>query len=95
MPWPAKNFPFQAQLGQCLCEFDRCSEFVFDRLENQCPGGNEGPTCALKSYWDNREEIDYLFEGSAPSDTPTSEDIVALGRLLDRLVETRYSHHLI
>ena len=77
-------------MGECLCEFDQCSEFVFDRLDDQCPSGNEGPTCALNSYWDNTEEIAHLFEGDAPSDSPKEGDIKSLGKLLDRLVETRY-----
>ena len=77
-------------MGECLCEFDECSEFVFDRLEDQCPNGNEGPTCALNSFWDNTEEIGHLFEGEAPLDSATEGDIAALSKLLDRLVQTRY-----
>ncbi len=81
---------FQAQLGACLSEFDECVEYIFDRLVDQCPSGQSGPTCALLSYWDNSAQIDKLFEGSAPQSEPENHDIDALNRLLDRLVETRY-----
>ena len=73
-----------------MCEFDECAEFVFDKLEDQCPKGNDGPTCALNGYWDNSDEIDLLFEGDAPSSEPLDMDLDHLTNILDRLVETKY-----
>lgn len=77
-------------MGTCLCEFDECSEFVFDRLENQCPTGNAGPTCALNSYWDDSDDIEDMFVGNATQDTAMDHDVLALVKLMNRLVETRY-----
>ena len=58
----------QKRLGTCECEFDECSEYVFDRLTDECPLGNSGPTCALESYIDNSDDIEELFDGDAPED---------------------------
>ena len=58
----------QKRLGTCECEFDECSEYVFDRLTDECPLGNSGPTCALQSYIDNSDDIEELFDGDAPDD---------------------------
>lgn len=76
------------QLGTCHCEFDQCSEYIFDRLTNQCPDDNWGPTCALTPYLDNSEAIEDLFEGVPAPNIPTDGDIHSLTRILDRLTET-------
>ena len=46
-----------------------------------------------KKLFDNTEEIAHLFEGDAPSDSPTEGDIKPLGKLLDFLVETKLLVH--
>ena len=83
---------FQSQLGECHCEFDECAEYIFDNLIHHCPTNDTlGPTCALTSYWDSSDEIRDLFLGEAPPANRTlSEDLAELGRLLDRLIDTRY-----
>ena len=81
---------FQKTLGTCNCEFNECAEYIFDRLEDQCPNGNDGPTCALESYVDTSEDIEDLFDGNAPPDAPISTDITDCQDLLDKLVEAKY-----
>lgn len=68
----------QKRLGTCECEFDECSEYVFDRLTDECPLGNSGPTCALQSYIDNSDDIEELFDGDAPDDAVMLQIIYTL-----------------
>ncbi len=75
-------------MGTCNCEFDVCSEFIFDTLTSQCPVESAGPTCALSPYLDNSDEIMDLFDGTPPPDAPINSDVDELGRLIYKLTET-------
>jgi hypothetical protein len=77
-------------MGTCHCEFDRCSEYIFNQLTNQCPQDNAGPTCALMSYLDNSDDIEELFQGTPAPDAPVDPDVLEMYRILDKLVDTNY-----
>eukprot|EP00095_Tigriopus_kingsejongensis_P004369 maker-scaffold57_size444674-snap-gene-2.14 protein:Tk04369 transcript:maker-scaffold57_size444674-snap-gene-2.14-mRNA-1 annotation:"helicase conserved c-terminal domain containing protein" len=61
--------------GTCQCEFDECSEYLFDRIERQCPQASTGPFCGLEPYQDWSDEIAGLFEDPPPEDVPTESEI--------------------
>ena len=65
----------KAELGACTCEFTQCSEYVYDRIEGQCPEAPGGPFCALDSYEDDYNEVGMLFNDPVPSHVPTAEEM--------------------
>ena len=52
--------------GTCNCEFDMCSEYIYDRIEHECPDPGtddpevmNGPTCGYVPYTDFSESIEW------------------------------------
>ena len=83
--------------GTCNCEFDECSEWVFEQLIDQCPQGNQAPTCGLIQYVDTQMIIGQQFEGSPPADAADTRDQVKqyLDDMIPALDEASKKLHLI
>ena len=77
----------RSTMGSCNCEFDQCSEFIFDKLDDQCPTGTKGPTCGLLQYIDTSEKTANLFKkpGRKPYVAPKAhiEDFKHMIKVLD------------
>ena len=71
--------------GTCNCEFDVCSEYIYDRIEYECPDPGtshpdlmNGPTCGYIPYEDFSQSIEWYFNQTAPSPEPRTEELDAI-----------------
>ena len=70
---------------------------MFEQLTDQCPHGNQAPTCGLIQYVDTQMIIAQQFEGTPPDDAAETADQVKqyLEEMIPALDEASQKLHLI